>query len=85
MKLEMNSYQHFYFVTRGKSSRINGRGIGILPMGYWLEANATSQLSGAYVWFFNFVVSIGFPRAENYLTWGPASPMPATAHCSRDR
>jgi hypothetical protein len=23
-----------YFATRGKSSRINGRGIGILPMGY---------------------------------------------------
>jgi Ala-tRNA(Pro) deacylase len=42
----MNSYLHFYFVTRDKSSRINGRGIGILPIGYWLEANATSQLSG---------------------------------------
>jgi hypothetical protein len=48
---------HLYCATRGKSSRIKGRGIGILPMGYWLppslkllrpwEANATSQLSGA--------------------------------------
>jgi hypothetical protein len=38
---------HLYCATRGKSSRIKGRGIGILPMGYWLEANATSQLSAA--------------------------------------
>jgi hypothetical protein len=46
-KRETDSYKYLYCATPEKSSRIKGRGIGILPMGYWLEASATSQLSAA--------------------------------------
>jgi hypothetical protein len=31
MKLEMNSYLHFYFVTRGKSSRIRNLRFALPP------------------------------------------------------